>query len=390
MADELSTEEVIDTLSDDNGDIDINDFTDFSDVDISDNNSSEEKETLEESTKENDKETSEKEVEDKESTSEEKTLELDKDKSESEEIKMINAKMGDKILEISPDAVFKHVVDGKEIEVTAQELLNDFSGQKSWNHKFSELGEDKKSFNTEKGVFESQRDDLMTKVNSFVDSVQKEDPVRALESLANLAGTNPVELREYFIDLMRDQAIKYVQLTPEQQKELDMGVKTKYHEDRNVHLEETLKAQTEQNELTGQINTMQQKYSISDEKLVEIHDELKDKSELSLEALDTAMLQHVNQGKASTLLDQVDPSLKENKGYIEQVVDFITRNPDLSDAEVADSIKEAITSVDTEEKTSSASKKLQDKINKNKASDNNQELKESDEDDVVDFDDVSL
>ena len=155
-------------------------------------------------------------------------------KEESKETKMLSATFEDKSIEINPETKFKHVVDGKEVEVTAQELLNDFSGQKSWNQKFSELGEEKKTFTNEKNVFESQKNELVGNVNSFVDAVQKDDPVRALESLATLAGSNPVELREYFIDMMRDQAIKYVQLSPEQQKELDMQVKSKYHEDRST------------------------------------------------------------------------------------------------------------------------------------------------------------
>ena len=109
-----------------------------------------------------------------------------------------------------------------------------------------------------------------------------------------------------------------------------------------VHLEETINSQNAHVELTNQITGLQRKYDISDEELVKMHDELKDKSELSLEALEKTMISNVSQGKASTLLDQVDPSLKEKEGYVEQVSSFMQQNPDLKDEEVLESIKDAI------------------------------------------------
>lgn len=394
MSDELSTDEVIDQLAGESNDANINDFTDFNDVDISDISSEEggEESTPQESVSE-DGEQDTKSTDD--GTDEKEKLELDETKEESKETKMLSATFEDKSIEINPETKFKHVVDGKEVEVTAQELLNDFSGQKSWNQKFSELGEEKKTFTNEKNVFESQKNELVGNVNSFVDAVQKDDPVRALESLATLAGSNPVELREYFIDMMRDQAIKYVQLSPEQQKELDMQVKSKYHEDRSAHLEETINSQNAHVELTNQITGLQRKYDISDEELVKMHDELKDKSELSLEALEKTMISNVSQGKASTLLDQVDPSLKEKEGYVEQVSSFMQQNPDLKDEEVLESIKDAIkVTTKPEVKTSSkesASTQLKNKLGKtSKESTNSQQSEDDDLDDVVDFDEVVI
>lgn len=398
MSDEVSVDEIIDDINTDMSEQgDINDFTSFSDVDLSDDNSEsneDESESKEIEAKSEDDEEDSKSG-DKESEKEEKELDLKPKEAKSEdkpESKMLSAKVDGKDQELDPNMTFKSKVDGKEIEVSLQELLNDHSGRKSWNQKFSELGEDKKSFNTEKGQFNSEKQQLISQVDTFVDAVNRSDATASLESLAVLANTNPIELRTHFISLMQEQARAYFQLSESEQKTLDNNAQNKYNEDRTRYLENQISEQQDHAELTSQISSLQRQYGISEEKLVQLHDELQDKSNLSIEALEEVMSNSSFQDKASNLLNQVDPSLANNNGYITEISAFIKQNPDLSEDDLVDSIKEALkeSTADTEVKEEkSASSKLQSKINKNKPKKKVSKSYDDGLDDVVDFGDIT-
>ena len=61
-----------------------------------------------------------------------------------EEIKKLIAKYGEENLEMPANAIFKHKVDGEEVDVELQELLNNYSGKVSYDKKFQEFSTEKK------------------------------------------------------------------------------------------------------------------------------------------------------------------------------------------------------------------------------------------------------
>ena len=72
---------------------------------------------------------------------------LDQAKEEkAEEIKKLIAKYGEENLEMPANAIFKHKVDGEEVDVELQELLNNYSGKISYDKKFQEFSSEKKEF----------------------------------------------------------------------------------------------------------------------------------------------------------------------------------------------------------------------------------------------------
>lgn len=312
-----------------------------------------------------------------------------------EEVKKLSAKFGDDSIDIPADAVLKHTVDGEEVEVTVQELLNNFSGKEAWDKKFTELGQDKREFSIEKNNYEVEKNDLVGKVNHFVESVSKQDVKGALEGLGKITGANPIDLRRDFLQLMSNEARAYFQLEPEAQKELDMKLENDYYKDREEHSRQEASADQSFSEVENDVLKLQVKHGISNERLVQLQDELQDKSiDLSLEALEQQYLNNAALDKASSLLEQVDPALKNESSYIDQVQSFMLQNPDLSEADVVDSIKEAFGTVNKQapdKEVKSASKSIKSRIAKNSPHAKNQEdvIDTDDLDDVVDFDDVS-
>ena len=73
-----------------------------------------------------------------------------------EEIKKLIAKYGDQETEIAANALFKHKVDGEEVEVELQELLNNYSGKVSYDKKFQEFSNQKKDFDAYKNQYDNE------------------------------------------------------------------------------------------------------------------------------------------------------------------------------------------------------------------------------------------
>lgn len=392
MADGATTEEIEEQLNPD-----LDDVEDFALVDLSEPESKEEvkesdskdsEEIKEEPKKEEEKESSES----KEDTESESKLDLEK-----KEVKAFTIQTSEKeSVEISADAKISIKVDGKMQEFTLQELANDKSGEVAYDKKFSELGTDKKDLQVERSAFNQESDELMSKVTNFVKAVESQDAAKSLEALGTLAGADPIMLREQFLTLMRENSRAYEKLTPEQQKDLDNQYKMKYLEDRDQNREVQVAQSQEHARMTSEVIQFQRKMDIDDATLVSLKDELEAKSTpLSFEALEERHTSNISQDKASKLLVQVDPSLNDNDDYVAEVKDFIQKNPDLSDEDLVDCIKTAIESTqskDSETKMAkSSSKTLQKKIAKNNPNltSKTESFKSDDEDDIIDFDDVS-
>ena len=54
------------------------------------------------------------------------------------------AKQGEEDLELAANTLFKQKIDGEEVDVDLQELLNNYSGKISYDKKFQELSDQKK------------------------------------------------------------------------------------------------------------------------------------------------------------------------------------------------------------------------------------------------------
>ena len=392
MADESTTEQVIE-----NSQEDMNDFVSFEDADHSvEEKAPEETEEVKEETKEakpsETEEISEEKVDfEKKEVSE--TIEAKKEE-ESSETKLLKILDGDKATEIKMDAKVSMKIDGKDVEMTMQEVINAASGNQAVDKRFSELSVDKNQFQVERSAFNVERDDLVGKIGQFSDAVKNNDAVGAITALAVLSGSNPVELRTNFKNLLLEQAKAYVEMTPEKQQAFDKEQEIEYHRQESDSLRSQNEAHNSSQELETSLLRFQAKNGVNDAALVALYDEAEAKSvELnSAEDFERFHSEQLIQTRSSTLLSSVDPSLSDDKEALSVVSDFINKNPDMSDEDVKDIIKKTLDDDDepsAEEK--SLNSKIKDKQKKNlkgKQSDNSETPIVDDDDEMLSFDDL--
>jgi hypothetical protein len=390
------------------------DFISFDDVDVDDVGSMDEgSEDTESSDTENDTSTNEIETKSDEESSEEsddsetnetetneteeKTDTTDSDTSEKIELSD-SLKAKGLSLDEEGNLGLKYKFDGKEEFIKLEELKTNESGLVKIEQVLSETAKEKQDVKFEKSQFARETAVFNGNVTKFVDSVNKGDATGTIEALASLTNDNPLALRKQFFSLMEKQSRAYFAMSDEERKEFDKDQEIQYHRDQD-------KLRTEQNEVTSEARALEKslvdfqlKYKLDDRELVELHDLVADKlgDDITVEALETQHISSMTQDKASGLLEQVDPSLK-NSEYVKDVADFIKQNPGISDEEVVESIKNALdessaedTSKDDSKDQGKSQEAIKKKMAKNDKGKTTQQdaMDDSELDDVVDFDEV--
>lgn len=358
---------------------DMNDFVSFEEADMS----------IEEDPKEEPKEKEEEDIEDDldEEIDDKKEIkeDLSKDKKDEEEkeIKKFELQNGDDKVELRADSKVLVPIDGKSVEMSLQEVINKASGNMAVDKRFSDLANEKQSHKVEKSQFNIERDELMGKVNSFAEAVNNKDGLGAVKALATLTGNNPIELRQHFKDLMINEVKAYLEMSPENQKEFDIKQERAYYRQERDYFEDQRSVQQANNELETSLINFQTKHGISNADLVALYDRAEEKSLdiQSAEDLESFYNQEQTQEKSSSLISEVDPSLKDDKETLSIVSEFMAKNPEMKDAEVIQAIKNAMGIDDSKE--DKQEKSLSDKI-KNKQAKNQKGKKPKQE---VDFDD---
>ena len=103
-------------------------------------------------------------------------------------VNMLKARHGEKEYEIAEDALFSVKVDGEELDVSLNDLRNNFSGKTSWDKKFSEL-------DTERKAYLEDRQNVEKYVNEFAERAASGDKMAAMELLATISGQDALQFR---------------------------------------------------------------------------------------------------------------------------------------------------------------------------------------------------
>jgi len=253
------------------------------------------------------------------------------------EIKKILAKNGEESQELPSNLMFNHKVDGKEMEVSLQDLLNNFSGKESWDKRFQQLDVEKKAYQAERQMIEKYIDEFGAKV-------QNNDAMGAIEYLAQFAGVNPLEFRRMVRESLTPQVQKFMEMDESQRKlftqgeELDFLKHQRESEIQKKAVEESHAA------LESQVVEFQKIRGMDEEALVKLHDDIKAsfKGEVTLELMGQVLDMEARYNKAEGILNKVDKSLLEVDGNLELLVNVIKENPTFSDEDLAEIISEAM------------------------------------------------
>jgi hypothetical protein len=225
--------------------------------------------------KEDEEEEEEQEEEEKEEK-EEKEEEKPKAKEEAKESKKLRVRMGDELYNIDSDATFKVKVDGENQEVTAQELINNYSGKVAWDKKFTEIGKEKKTLEFEKVNLTKQKETLSTHLKNALAPLEAQEgnPLDSLMYLVEMSGKDPYNAYRRVMEANLDELGKLLDMT-ETERELYFHKKKDQLYD-GIAKKRQEREQEEQtfNQVRQKVDSLRQTYSVSEEQFVEASEEL--------------------------------------------------------------------------------------------------------------------
>ena len=262
-----------------------------------------------------------------------KTEESEKKTDSAKVIKKLLAKIGDSELEIAPDARFKHKVDSEEVEVTLQDLLNNYSGKQSWDKKFTELDKERQSHKAD-----------LENVNKYISEFakkSKEDPVAALEFLASEIGLDPYEYRKTLRQQLTGKYADYVRMEQEQRAMYEQKEELEYLRSRRESESKRIEAEQAKMELEQKFRSIQEAHAISDERRSFLEKELVEG--YKLEANPANVLELHNSlsrlEKVEKALSSVNPEFLNDDDKIIALESLLRGNSKMTDEQLSDMAK---------------------------------------------------
>jgi len=242
-----------------------------------------------------------------------------------EEIKELMALYGESEYKLPADAKFKHKIDKEEVEVSVQELLNNYSGKQSWDKKFTELDKERTEYKTD-----------MESVNKYISEFankSKENPVEALEFLAEQVGLDPFEYRKTLRNQLLNTYGDYLNMDESQRSQFETQERLNYLErQRETDLKRYEQEQT-QRELEGKFQGIQQSYGIDNDRRDYLAKELQEvyQAEITPENMLELHNSLTRLDRVDNALNNVNPSFLDDDQKVLTLESLLRGNPEMSD-----------------------------------------------------------
>lgn len=279
-----------------------------------------------------------------------------------EEIKKLVAKYGDSELEIAANAMFKHKVDGEEVDVELQELLNNYSGKVSYDKKFQEFSNTKKEFEDYKTQYDSDIEAISNYVNTFKEKMGSDNPMDALDYFAEFSGMKPHEFRRQLINAMIPEVNRVSQMSAEQYKNEYLKAENSYLQRQQESESARLQAEQSNQELLNEIKQVQEAHNMTEESFLESFQELTKsgyEGEITPQAVAEYHMHSQAFSKADSILSQVNQNLSSDQQIVESLQKVIVENPNFDDNDLLDIVQEVYGNAKQE-----TSKKVSKKVEK--------------------------
>lgn len=260
-----------------------------------------------------------------------------------EEIKKLIAKYGEDELEIASSALFKHKVDGEEIDVELQELLNNYSGKISYDKKFQELSDHKKQYETDINQYKSEMDEVNTYINNFANKIKENDALGALEYFAQFSGMKPYEFRRELLNQLSPEIDRIKNMTPDQQRVEELDMQNQYLQRQQESVQEQQQNQQTIKELELEIAKVQEAHNISPESFSEAFENLKE-SDYEGDITPQSVVEfHLNMEaytRSESILSGIEESLVQNEEVVETLQNIIIENPSFDNDDLLEIVQD--------------------------------------------------
>jgi len=224
-----------------------------------------------------DEEEEEESEEDEETDEEEATEEKVEEKEEEKKSKSkLRLRMGNELFNVDSDATFKVKVDGKTEEVSAQDLINNYSGKTAWDKKFTELGKEKKTVEVEKASVIKEKNALMDHVSKALAPLKDAEgnPLDSLMYLVEMSGQDPYNAYRRIMEANLTELSSLIDMTETERELFFHKKKDELHG--KVHTQRLARQQQDEsfNKAIQRVDQLRQAKGVSEEQFVEASDEL--------------------------------------------------------------------------------------------------------------------
>lgn len=254
-----------------------------------------------------------------------------------EEIKKLKASFGEEEYEVPQDAVFKVKLDGEEVDVSLQDLRNNWSGKTAWDRKFQELGQEKKQFIMEKSQVEKY-------VNEFGTLARAGDKLGAMQYLASLSGMDALQFRREMRDQVLNEYKEMLNMDETQQKAFEAQEENEFLKHK-MESEKTMAEQYRQEQIQAQqIMEIQEALGVDEDQWSSLVSEVSEEfdGEITAEVIGQYAYAKEVYSTAGDLLSQVDSEVAKNEDIVEEVAEVMLNNPDLSQEDLLEIITEGL------------------------------------------------
>ena len=259
-----------------------------------------------------------------------------------QEIKRILAKQGEEELELAANTLFRQKVDGEEVDVDLQELLNNYSGKVSYDKKFQEFSGQKKDFEAKKNQYDSEINQINKYINDFAQKFRQNDALGALEYFAEFAGMKPYEFRRELLNQLVPEMERRSVMTEDQIKAEELAFQNEYLMRQHESAQKQSQEQQALRELENEIVKVQEAHGISDEDFEKAYNELMEidyDGEINPATVAEYYVHSTAYSKADQILSGIDPLLAEQDPVIESLQKVIVENPDFDDNDLIEIVQ---------------------------------------------------
>lgn len=228
--------------------------------------------------KESDKdeeEESEEEESKEEESEEEEEIQAKKDE-EKKDTKKLRMRMGEELFNVDSDASFKVKVDGQNVDVPLQELINNYSGKTAWDKKFTEIGKEKKTLEFEKSSLTKQKESLTHHLNMALGPIKdvNKNPIDSLLYLVEMSGEDPYNAYRRIMEANLEEIGTLMDLSEVERELYFHKKKDELHN--NVARKRSEKQQSEQtfNQAVQRIDSLRQAHNVTESAFVDASEEL--------------------------------------------------------------------------------------------------------------------
>lgn len=278
-----------------------------------------------------------------ESDRKEKEIIAEAAEKKEEEIKKLIAKYGEENLEMPANAIFKHKIDGEEVDVELQELLNNYSGKVSYDKKFQEFSSERKYFEEERNEYNQQIENINKYINGFADKLKDKDALGALSYFAEFSGMKPHEFQRELLNQIAPEVERRSLMSPEELQSEELLAQNKYLQQQQESVQEQLRDEQALKELETEIANVQEAHGISDEAFNNAYHELVDseyEGEINPQAVAEYHMHSEAFSRADEILSSVSSQLADQDQVVESLQQVIVENPSFDNDDLKEIVEE--------------------------------------------------